>query len=413
MGQAINRLSARRVQTIAQPGRHADGGGLYLVVDANGSKRWVFLFKRGKKTSEMGLGGLASVPLARAREVASECRAQVAAGMNPIEHRRQARAKDAGVPNFGDFADQFMAEMSPQWENKKHIDQWKMTLTHYAAPLRGKLVSEIGTNDVLAVLKPIWTKKPETAARLRGRIERVLDAAKVKGYRSGENPARWRGHLDHVLPKRSKLGRGHHAAMPYQDVPAFLGRLRESPSMAALALEFTVLTCARTNETLGAELDEFDFKARVWTVPPERMKKRREHRVPLVDRAVEIIRTVTSTSGGEPASLFVFRGNVPGKSLSNMSMEMVLRRMEITDATVHGFRSSFRDWAGNETNFPREVAEAALAHAVGDATEQAYRRSDALDKRRGLMDAWAMYCASAREGETSAETPIPQMLAAE
>src|SRR3954447_25590893 len=227
MGQAINRLSARRVQTIAEPGRHADGGGLYLVVDANGSKRWVFKFKRGKKTYEMGLGGLASVPLARARECASECRAQVASGINPIEHRRQARAQRAGVPLFGDFADQFVADMSPQWENAKHIDQWKMTLTHYAAPLRRKLVSEIDTNDVLGVLKPIWTKKPETAARLRGRIERVLDAAKVKGYRQGENPARWRGHLNQVLPKRSKLGRGHHAAMPYQEVPAFLSQLRE------------------------------------------------------------------------------------------------------------------------------------------------------------------------------------------
>lgn len=354
----------------------------------------MFLFKRGKKTSEMGLGGLASVPLARARELASECRAQVAAGFNPIEQRRQARAQQAGVPLFGDFADQFVADMSTQWENAKHVDQWKMTLTHYAAPLRRKLVSEIDTNDVLGVLKPIWTKKPATAARLRGRIERVLDAAKVKGYRSGENPARWRGHLSQVLPKRSKLGRGHHVAMPYQDVPGFLRQLRESPSMAALALEFTILTCARTNEALGARLDEFDLKAGVWTVPPERMKMRREHRVPLVDRAVEIIRTVTSTSGAEPTSLFVFRGNIPGKPLSNMAMEMVLRRMEITNATVHGFRSSFRDWAGNETNFPREVAEAALAHAVGDATEQAYRRSDALDKRRGLMEAWAAYCGS-------------------
>lgn len=392
MGQAINRLSARRVQTVGERGRHADGGGLYLVVDPNGSKRWVFLFKRGKKTSEMGLGGLASVPLARARELASECRAQVASGINPIEHRRQARAQRAGVPLFGDFADQFVADMSPQWENAKHIDQWKMTLTHYAAPLRHKLVSEIDTNDVLGVLKSIWIKKPETAARLRGRIERVLDAAKVKGYRGGENPARWRGHLSQVLPKRSKLGRGHHAAMPYQDVPAFLQQLRESSPTGALALEFTILTCARTSEALGACLDEFDLKARVWTVPAERMKKRREHRVPLVDRAVEIIRTVTSAAGAEPASLFVFRGNVPGKPLSNMSMEMVLRRMEITTATVHGFRSSFRDWAGNETNFPREVAEAALAHAVGDATEQAYRRSDALNKRRGLMEAWAAYC---------------------
>jgi integrase len=394
MARAINRLSARRVQTITEPGRHSDGGGLYLVVDQNGSKRWVFIFKRVGKTSEMGLGGLVSVPLVRARELGAECRTLLAAGVDPIVHRRTSQIKLIGIPTFGEFADQFVDDMAPQWANAKHVDQWRMTLTKYAASMRGRPISEIDTNDVVIVLKPIWSKKPETAARLRGRIERVLDAAKVKGLRTGENPARWRGHLSHLLPKRSKLSRGHFAAMPYQEVPAFIARLRGSSSMAALALEFAILTAARTGEALGARWDEIDLDARLWTIPAERMKSRREHRVPLVGRAIDIVRTVSSTRDDDQNSAFVFRGQRRGKPLSNMALEMVLRRMEIENATVHGFRSSFRDWCGNETNFPREVAESALAHVTGNATEQAYRRSDALEKRRALMDAWAAHCHS-------------------
>ena len=271
-----------------------------------------------------------------------------------------------------------------------------MTFTEYAASIRDRAVCDIDTHDVMSVLKPIWSSKPETAARLRSWIERVLDAAKVKGFRTGENPARLRGHLDHLLPRRSKLSRGHHAALPYDDVPAFVGRLRATPSMAALALEFTILTAARTGDTLGAQWDETDFEARLWTIPAERMKATREHRVPLVQRAIGILREIKSTEHLEPISKFVFRGHRPGKPLSNMSMVMLLRRMEVTNATVHGFRSSFRDWCGNETNFPREVAEAALAHVTGNATEQAYRRSDALEKRRKLMEAWEKHCGPAR-----------------
>jgi integrase len=392
MARAINRLNARKVQTVTELGRHSDGGGLYLVVDANGSKRWVFLFKRKGRTSEMGLGGLVRVPLARAREVAAECRGLLARGVDPIAHRRIVRVEQMGVPTFGAFADQFIGHMSPQWANEKHVAQWKMTLTNYASPLRPKALSEIDTNDVVAVLRPIWSKKPETAARLRGRIERVLDAAKVKGYRTGENPARWRGHLDHLLPKRSKLSRGHFAAMPYQAVPAFVARLRASPSKAALALEFSILTAARTSEVLGARWTEFDFGERLWTIPAERMKAKRLHRVPLTARTLEILRLLASTRDEDPRSPYVFQGQQRGKPLSNMALLMVLRRMEVEDTTVHGFRSSFRDWCGNETAYPREVAESALAHAVGDATEQAYRRGDALNKRRELMDAWATYC---------------------
>jgi integrase len=254
--------------------------------------------------------------------------------------------------------------------------------------LRAKPVDTIGTDDVLAILKPIWTTKAETASRVRGRIEKVLDAAKAKGFREGENPARWRGHLDHLLPKPSKLARGHHAAMPYEIVAAFVGDLREREATAALALEFCILTAARSGEVLGARWPEFDLDKKIWTVPANRMKAGREHRVPLSARAVSILKQLEKIKTGE----FVFPGQARNRPLSNMAMEMVLRRMKIENATVHGFRSSFRDWAGNVSSFPREVTETALAHVIGDKAEQAYRRSDALDKRRKLMEAWAAYC---------------------
>jgi integrase len=392
MARAINRLSARGVQAVTKPGRHSDGAGLYLVVDQSGAKRWVFLFKRSGRMSEMGLGGLLSVPLSRAREVAAQCRMDLASGRNPILLRRTARQQAPGVPTFGQFADLFVRDMSPQWRNEKHRAQWRMTLTVYCAPMRSKPVSEITTDDVLAVLKPIWTSKPETASRLRGRIERVLDAAGAKRHRSGDNPARWRGNFDHLLPKRSKLSKGHHAAMPYANVPKFISDLRERDAVAALALEFTILTAARSGETLNAQWGEIEHDKKLWTVPGERMKAGREHRVPLTSRALEILEIVGKIRDAARPSEFVFPGQKPGKPLSNMALEMMLRRMKITDATVHGFRSSFRDWCGNQTDFPREIAEACLAHVVGNATEQAYRRGDALDKRRTLMDAWAAYC---------------------
>jgi integrase len=254
--------------------------------------------------------------------------------------------------------------------------------------LRNKPVDTIGIDDVLAVLKPIWTEKAETASRLRGRIEKILDAAKAKGFREGENPARWRGHLDHLLPKHSSLSRGHHAAMPYEEAAGFIGELRKREATAALALEFCILTAARSGEVLGARWSEIDLDKKVWTIPANRMKAGREHRVPLSNGAISILEKLVELKAGE----FVFPGQKSGKSLSNMSMEMVLRRMKIEGVTVHGFRSSFRDWAGNVTNFPREVIETALAHVIGDKAEQAYRRSDALDKRRKLMDAWAAFC---------------------
>ena len=253
--------------------------------------------------------------------------------------------------------------------NEKHRQQWVMTLNEYAAPLRNRPVNEIETDDVLCVLRPLWRKRPETAARLRGRIEHVLDAARAKGFRHGPNPALWRGHLDKLFPRQSKLKRGHHAAMPYDKVTRFIGEVRKRDAMGALAIEFTVLTAARTGEVLGATWDEIDLKSAVWTVPARRMKTGRIHRVPLSGRANAILKKLAKVRRGE----FVFPGRKRGRPLSNMSMEMILRRMKVEDATMHGFRSSFRDWVGNETNFPREVAEAALAHVVGDAAEQAYR----------------------------------------
>ena len=300
------------------------------------------------------------------------------------------------------MADEVVAALSPGFRNQKHRAQWKSTLATYAAPLRNMPVDTVSTDDVLSVLKPIWTEKPETASRVRGRIEKVLDAAKAKGFRAGENPARWRGHLDHLLPRPSKLTRGHHAAMPYEEVPAFIASLRERDALAAVALELCILTAARSGELLGMRWDEIDLQNAVWSLPAGRMKAGRPHRVPLSTRAVAILRKLEKSKRGE----FVFAGHAPGKPLSNMAMDMVLRRMGV-DVTVHGFRSSFRDWAGNETPSPREVVETALAHVIGDKAEQAYRRSDALEKRRKLMEAWASYCTAAhRKGRAVQEQGV-------
>ena len=380
------RLTARKVQT-AKPGKYSDGNNLYLVVSASGSRKWVLRFTWRGQAKEMGLGSASSVPLVEAREKAASAVRALEAGQNPIAERRRT----GGIPTFGEFADEVVASLVVGFRNLKHRAQWKTTLATYAAPLWSVPVDVISTDDVLEVVKPIWTSKAETASRVRGRIEKVLDAAKAKGFRQGENPARWRGHLDHLLPKPSKLTRGHHAAMPYEDVPAFVARLRDRDTLACAALEFCVLTAARSGEVLGMRWNEADLDNAIWSLPKERMKAGRPHRVPLPRRAVAILRKLERTKGnGE----FVFPGHGPGKPLSNMAMDMVLRRMNI-DVTVHGFRSSFRDWAGNETAFPREIVETALAHVIGDKAEQAYRRSDALERRRKLMEAWASYCSRA------------------
>jgi len=389
VARELNKLPPRAAAAIATPGRYSDGGGLYLVVGSGQSRKWVFRFKWHGRLIDMGLGSAATVTLAKARERAAEARTQLSDGLNPLEARRALEE----VPTFGDMADRFIADMEPQWRNDKHRAQWKTTLLVDAEKLRPMRVNAIETSDVLSVLKPIWAQKPETASRLRGRIERVLDAAKAKGFRKGENPARWRGHLDHLLPKRQKLTRGHHAALPFEDVPAFIADLRDRHATAALALEFAILTAARSGEARGATWAEIDLKFKVWTVPASRMKAGREHRVPLSASALSVLDKAKVLSGGNPEAV-IFPGLKAGSTLSDAAFNALFIRMGIDRGkiTPHGFRSSFRDWAGEVSSFPREVAEAALAHTVGDQTERAYRRGDALEKRRELMDAWARFC---------------------
>jgi len=378
------------VRTVERPGRYKDGEGLYLLVDANGSKRWLFLFRWRGKLKEMGLGGLSKVSLSMARDAAKDARECLGKRINPIEARRAA----AEVPTFGTMADDLIALVEKESRNAKHVAGWRLTLTKHAAALCPRKVNEIETEDVIAVLKPLAADRAETASRLRGRIERVLDAAKAKGYRTGENPARWRGHLEHFLPKRQRLSRGHHAALPFAKVPAFVAELGERDAMAALALEFLILSAARTAEVVGLRWTEIDLAEKVWTVPATRMKAGREHRVPLSARSVDILEKAAEKRIGEHVFPGPAKGKVKDRPLSTNAFRALLIRANKGDVTPHGFRSSFRDWAGEASTFPREIAEAALAHVVGDATERAYRRGDALEKRRKLMEAWAGFCES-------------------
>lgn len=390
----LNRLTVRQVLTITKPGRYADGGGLYLKVRPSGSRQWVFLFARiegGKRVqTEIGLGSAApgGTTLALAREKADEHRRSRAVGNDPLERKKAEKvaARVAGV-TFGKFADEYVNSHKAAWSNAKHAQQWAMTLgPAYCKPLRAKPIAEIGVDDVLEVLTPVWQAKPETARRVRMRIEKVLDAARVKGLRSGENPARWKGHLDHLLPKHAKMTKSHHAAMQWAEVPDFLRQLEQREGMAALAFRFLILTASRTSEVLNARWQEIDFNKSTWTVPAERMKARREHRVPLSKAAIAVL---VQTRGKHDK--FVFPGPSDMGPLSGMALLMLLRRLKRDDVTAHGFRSAFRDWAAECTNFPREVCEMALAHTVESATEAAYRRGDLFEKRIGLMEAWAKF----------------------
>lgn len=385
MARALNRLSAVEVKKIAKKGRYSDGGGLYLRVSPSLSKSWVFRWVRNGAENEMGLGSYPEVSLADARDAAFEARRQLAAKRNPRTERD--REREAGR-TFGDTADEFLNAKAANWTNEKTAWQWRHTLTEFAKPIRRVPIGEIETAHVLKLLKPVWTTKPETAAKARMRLEAVLDYAAAHGWRSIENPARWRGHLENMLPKRQKLSKGHHPAMPYADAPAFLTKLRSSNAMAARALEFLILTAGRTGEVLGATWDEVDLDTGLWTIPAARMKAKRDHRVPLSRTAIDLLRPLHEAR----VSKFVFPGQRPRKPLSNLAMTMLMRRLKVEDASPHGFRSSFRDWAGDRTSFPREIAEQALAHSVGNDVELAYRRGDALEKRRQLMDAWAHHC---------------------
>lgn len=387
---ARNLLTVTEIKNSTKP-KLRDGDGLWLHTSSAGNRNFVFIYVRHGRRREMGLGaygtGTGQVSLATARAKAEEIRAILGRGGDPFTEMEERQAK-VKPTTFGQCADDLIDAMESQWRNEKHRAQWRMTLTEYAKAIRKMPVAEVTTDDVVRVLKPIWTTKAETASRLRGRIEKVLDHAKVRGLRSGENPARWKGHLDHILPKAAKLKRGHHAAMPYADVPAFMKQVREASGVGARALEFTILTASRTGETMGAKWTEFDFGENVWTLPAERMKGGREHRVPLTARVLAVLTEMKKRS----VSAFVFPGSKANTSISNMTMAKVMKTYGADGFTVHGFRSAFRDWASEETDFQGEVAEAALAHITGDETERAYRRGDVLEKRRKLMEAWEAYC---------------------
>lgn len=377
MAREINRLTARKCDQ-ATEGRHPDGGGLYLEVSSPTSKRWLYIFRFAGRRPEMGLGPYPTVTLAEARQKAADARVQVSRGINPLETKRLSEA-----PKFGPYALKLIEERGKGWRNPKHRAQWRSTLEAYCKPIWTTALPDVNTDGVLRCLRPIWTEKPETASRVRGRIEAVLNAAKANGLRTGENPALWRGHLDQLLARRKKLSRGHHKALPYREVPDFMARLAASPGVSARALELAILTASRTSEVLLATWPEFDGD--LWTVPAARMKANREHRVPLTPAVLGLVASMR-----ELGSPYVFPGRLHGKPLSNMALDMTLRRLGV-DVTAHGFRSSFRDWAGDCTTYPREVIEAALAHLVGDKAEQAYRRGDALEKRRALMMDWEKY----------------------
>lgn len=407
-----NALSAQAVKH-AKPGRHADGNGLHLLVKESGARSWVYRFMLKGKSRDIGLGsaGPDGLSLAAARDARDALRVKVKAGVDPLEERAQeaaqalaeAQAAKVAQVTFRDVAKSYIAANEDSWRNPKHRQQWRNTLATYVYPEIGDMpVGEIETAHVLRILEPIWKTKSETASRVRGRIETVLDSAKARGYREGENPARWRGHLAQILPARTKLSRGHHKAMRYAEIPAFVHALHEREAVAALALEFTILTAARSGEVIGATWAEVDLEAALWTVPAKRMKAAKEHRVPLSPRAVEILESVKAVG-----SDYLFPGARGGK-LSGMAMAMLMRRMKI-DATVHGFRSGFRDWAAERTSYAHEVAEMALAHTIGNAVERAYRRGDLFEKRRRLMADWTIFCLNGQQVVESV-TPINRRL---
>jgi integrase len=405
MARQLNKLDSKFVETSKEPGRFADGGGLYLQVTGSKSggvtKAWLFRYMRGGTTSrEMGLGPVSLnkrdglVTLKMARDKAFAVRQQLSAGQDPLVQREAARSAKrlevAKAISFDQCATQFVQDNEAEWKNLKHRSQWENTIATYASPVFGKLsVADVDSALVLKALRPIWSTKTETAKRVRGRIESVLNWAKAHGYRDGENPARWKGHLENVLANPSKVAKvKHHTAMPYTEIPGFMGTLRANFAMSARALEWAILCASRTGEVIGAEWSEIDLAEKVWTIPGARMKGGIEHRVPLSDRAVEIVKALPREGN------FVFPGAKAKRPLSNMAMLELIRGMRGMGATVHGLRSTFKDWASEQTGYANEVTEMALAHVVKDKTEAAYRRGDLFEKRQRLMADWAAYCAS-------------------
>jgi integrase len=383
-----------------EPGYHGDGGGLYLQVAPAGSKSWIFRFALAGRRREMGIGSFPSVSLAAAREAASKARALVKAGKDPIAVREaekaHARLQAARGVTWNKAVDQFLKAHLSSWRNPKHRQQWRNTLDTYAKPVFGGLaVAEIGTPEVTKVLDPIWQEKPETASRVRGRIERILDWSKVRGYRTGENPARWRGHLDKVFPPRAKLRKvRHHAAVPIDDLPAVYENLTKANGIAAKALRFTILTAVRPGETTGGTWPEVDRKAALWTIPAHRMKADKEHRVTLSKEALAILEEMAELRTG----LFIFPGHKEKRPLSLTALSKALKAAGGGTATVHGMRSTFKDWASERTSFPSEVSEMALAHSIGDKVEAAYRRGELLKKRAAMMQQWATFVRTPQRG---------------
>jgi integrase len=396
VGRGIHRLSAAEIANAKRRGLYGDGGGLYLQVAENGSRSWLFRYSRHDRTRHIGLGPTHAVSLAEAREKARDCRARLNDGIDPLEHknalRAAARLEAAKSMTFDQCAESYIASHQAGWKNSKHAAQWRSTLATYVTPVFGRLpIQHIDTTLIMKALDPIWRTKPETASRLRSWIEAILSWAIVRGYRDGENPARWKGHLDQLLPLRTKVRAvQHHAALPYNEIGAFMVDLRSREAVAARALEFLILTAGRTSEVLNACWSEIDIADQVWVIPGSRMKARREHRVPLSDAALIVLKRMQAVRDGD----LVFPGAKHGRPLSNMAMLVLLRRMGRGDLTAHGFRSTFRDWAAERTNFPSEIAEMALAHAVGSKVEAAYRRGDLFDRRHRIMAEWAKFCST-------------------
>jgi integrase len=404
----MGKFSVKKIESLKKIGYHADGDNLYLQVSSSNAKSWIFRFSFDGKRREMGIGSYPEITLEKARESAIELRRLVKSGVDPIEQRKadQAakRAERSNTVSFEFCASNYIDAHRHGWKNAKHAQQWANTLEQYAYPVIGEMpVKEIDTTHVLRILEPIWTTKTETASRVRSRLENVMDWATTRGYRSGDNPARWKGHLENLLPKSSKVKKvSHHAALPYQQMNEFICGLRQYDGVSAMALEFLILTAARTGEVIGAMWKEIDLTSKIWTVPAERRKAEREHRVPLSPRCIEILERAALIRQSD----FVFPGGRAGNGLSNIAMVKFLQKSLGYDCTVHGFRSSFRDWAGERTNYPRDLCEMALAHTIKDKAEAAYRRGDMLEKRRQMMADWLKFCETASDAAGADIVPI-------
>ena len=396
MARLIQQLTEAKIRALTNVGLHHDGAGLYLQIRPGGARSWIYRYRLNSRTRDMGLGALVDVSLVKARDKAGAARALVNNGIDPIEHTRAqaivpAAPKRNSSPTFEEVAESYMADRLKRLRSEVHRHQWRQTLVDYAYPIIGQMpVSEIETNDVLAVLKPIWETKCETAARLRGRIERILARATVEGHRNGANPASWRGHLQEALPARSEVQPVQHfRAMEFRDLPAFMTELCQIDTVGAVALRFLILTAARSGEVLGAQWSEIDWTEKTWTVPAIRAKTNRDHVIPLSTGALAALREVEPLCG--VSGDFVFPGS-KGGGLWPMTLLFLLQRRMNRAVTVHGFRSSFRDWCGDEADIPRELAEQSLAHTIRDTTERAYRRKTAVERRRKVMQAWCDYC---------------------